>query len=78
MLKDSERMVLAEQRIQQLQDAALSFYAWSGYIGNCVAGMQAQMTDMQRDIKQTQRVMIAVAKHLNLDLDDDQPAAGRE
>ena len=41
MLNNEQRMEMAERRIQQLQDAGLDFYAWSGHVGNRLTGLEA-------------------------------------
>lgn len=70
---DRERLCTAEQRIQKLQDAALDFYSWSGFIGNKVAQLEADMFEVKRDVKQLRRVVFAISRKLDVNLDDDDP-----
>ena len=82
---NEDRMAQSERRIQQLQDASMNFYSWSGQVGNRLYALEAgvgqlsgQMAILQQDVaqlkvdmKQVHRFMVKIAAKLDVDLGDD-------
>ena len=67
MRRHETRMAEAERRIQGHQDLAALWLNWGTQIGQDVNSMKA---DIREDTQKTQRIWIAVARHLDLDLGD--------